>query len=161
MPTLDPAHPLAKLLKTDKRYKFDAYLFVFEALNYAHEKLGLGEERPAEEETSEMADVPVAKTAGKPGGKRKQKHLSGQQLCEAVRQYGLDQYGLMAKAVLNAWGLHSTGDIGNIVFNLIEIEQMRKTKQDKREDFENVFDFETAFVRDYKITPPPAEPKSE
>jgi uncharacterized repeat protein (TIGR04138 family) len=45
------------------------------------------------------------------------------------------------------------------VFNLIEIEQMKKTKHDKREDFENVFDFETAFVRDFKIEPPPLHSK--
>ena len=66
----------------------------------------------------------------------------------------------MAKAVLNSWGVQNTGDIGNIVFNLIEIEQMRKTKQDRREDFENVFDFETAFVRDFKITVPAEKPKT-
>lgn len=153
MPTLDPAHPLAKLLKTDKRYKFDAYLFVFEALNYAHEKMGIGEEAPTEESATE----PVAPKGGK---RRGPKHLTGQQLCEAVRQYGLEQFGLMAKAVLNSWGVQSTGDIGNIVFNLIEIEQMRKTKQDRREDFDNVFDFETAFVRDFKITVPAEKPKT-
>jgi uncharacterized repeat protein (TIGR04138 family) len=46
------------------------------------------------------------------------------------------------------------------VFNLIEIEQMRKTKQDRREDFDEVFDFETAFVRDFKITVPAEKPKT-
>jgi uncharacterized repeat protein (TIGR04138 family) len=152
MPILDSNHPLAKLLKTDQRYKFDAYLFVFESLNYAHEKLGMGEERPTEEEPAE--------TPSRAAKRKTQRHLSGQQLCEAVRQYAIDQYGMMAKAVLNNWGVRTTGDIGNIVFNLIEIEQMRKTKNDRREDFENVFDFETAFVRDFKITPP-EETKAE
>jgi len=65
----------------------------------------------------------------------------------------------MAKAVLNSWGIRNTGDIGNIVFNLIEIEQMKKTKHDKREDFDNVYDFETAFVRDFKIEPPRLQAK--
>ena len=50
MPMLNPSHPLAKLLKSDNRYKFDAYVFVFEALKFAHEKLGLGQEQPTEEE---------------------------------------------------------------------------------------------------------------
>ena len=58
----------------------------------------------------------------------------------------------MAKAVLNNWGVRS-GDFGNIVFNLIDAGQMRKTKKDRREDFDNVFDFEAALVRDFKITP--------
>src|SRR5262245_63706178 len=148
MPTLDPGHPLAKLLKHDKRYKFDAYVFVFEALNYAQEQMGLGEEKSAEEEEP---------TETKRGAKRKvERHLTGQQLCTAARQYALEQYGLMAKAVLNSWGLKSTRDIGEIVFNLIEIGQMRKTKQDTRDDFDNVFDFDTAFVREFKIEPPNA-----
>ena len=149
MPTLDPSHPLAKLLKSDKRYKFDAYAFVFEALQFAHEKLGLGQEHPASGR---------GRNSSRRGGSRKaERHLTGQQLCEAVRQYAIEQYGLMAKAVLNSWGVHNTGDIGNLVFNLIEIGQMRKTKQDTREDFENVFDFDAAFVRDFKITAPPAK----
>jgi len=150
MPQLDPAHPLTKLLKRDQRYKFDAYAFVFESLQFAHEKLGFGQELPAE---SEEAEPPPRR-----GGTRKaERHLTGQQLCEAVRQYAIDQYGLMAKAVLASWGIHNTGDVGNLVFNLIEIGQMRKTKEDTREDFENVFDFDAAFVRDFKITPPPAK----
>ena len=39
---LDPSHPIAKLLKEDRRYKIDAYAFVFEALNFAHSQLGHG-----------------------------------------------------------------------------------------------------------------------
>jgi uncharacterized repeat protein (TIGR04138 family) len=152
MPSLDPAHPLSKLLKNDKRYKFDAYVFVFEALNYAHENLGLGQEHTTEEEEPE---APQPKRS-----KRKiERHLTGQQLCEAIRLFAQEQFGLMAKPVLNSWGVRNTGDFGNIVFNLIEIGQMRKTKHDKREDFENVFDFETALVRDFKIVP--SQPQTE
>jgi uncharacterized repeat protein (TIGR04138 family) len=147
MPLLDPAHPLAKLLKRDNRYKFDAYVFVFEALNYAHDVLGMGQQRPKDEEEGEEAPRPKRK------GKA-ERHLTGQQLCEAIRQYALDQYGLLAKPVLNSWGVKSTGDFGSIVFNLIEAGQMRKTKQDRVDDFKDVFDFDEAFVRDFKITPP-------
>src|SRR6266576_3880058 len=120
MPTIDPAHPLSKLLKRDKRYKFDAYVFVFEALNYAQEQLGLGREQPTEEEEKLEQPEPKEKHSG---GKKAERHLTGQQLCEAIRQYAQDQYGLMAKAVLASWGVRSTGDIGNIVFNLIDIGQ--------------------------------------
>ena len=115
---IDPAHPIAKLLKNDRRYKFDAYVFVFEALNYAQKVLGFGAE-----ESSEEQEHRVASTA-----KRAERHLSGQQLCEAIRQFALEQYGYMAKCVLNSWGVHRTGDFGNIVFNLIDIKQMKKTK---------------------------------
>ena len=58
----------------------------------------------------------------------------------------------MAKCVLNSWGLTRTGDFGEIVYNLIKIGQMRKTKQDRREDFDDVYDFDQALVQEFKIS---------
>jgi uncharacterized repeat protein (TIGR04138 family) len=143
---LDPSHPIAKLLQEDRRYKIDAYAFVFEALNYAHSQLGMGTERQpeAEEEPEE----------GSP--REAERHLTGQQLCEAIRQYALEQYGYMAQCVLNSWGVYSTGDFGEIVFNLIGIGQMRKTTDDQREDFDDVFDFDTGLRQSFKISLPEA-----
>jgi len=66
-------------------------------------------------------------------------------LCEAIRQFALDQYGYMARCVLASWGVTMTGDFGEIVFNLIRVGEMRKTDDDRREDFDDVFDFDTAF----------------
>jgi uncharacterized repeat protein (TIGR04138 family) len=140
---LDPAHPIAKLLKEDRRYKIDAYAFVFEALNYAHTQLGMGTERPTESEEEPEE-----------GGRETERHLTGRQLCEAIREYALEQYGYMAKSVLNSWGVKTTGDFGEIVFNLIGIGQMRKTPDDKREDFDDVFDFDTGLQQSFKITRP-------
>ena len=39
----------------------------------------------------------------------------------------------------------STSDIGDIVYNLIAAGDLEKTESDSRSDFDNVFDFETAF----------------
>lgn len=142
---LDPAHPIAKLLKEDRRYKIDAYAFVFEALNFAHTNLGMGTERTTEVEE----DEPEEETP-----KEGERHLTGQQLCEAIRQYALEQYGYMAQCVLESWGVKATADFGEIVFNLIGIGQMRKTSDDRREDFNNVFDFETGLRQSFKITLP-------
>jgi len=144
----DPSHPLAELLEKDRRYAFDAYLFVFEALGFAQHVLGMGEERsraPGDDPgpRSESEDEPTT-----------ERHVSGQELCEAIRQFALDQYGYMAKTVLNSWGVEKTGDFGEIVFNLICIGQMRKTPKDHREDFDDVYDFETALKEGFKITPP-------
>jgi uncharacterized repeat protein (TIGR04138 family) len=141
---LDPAHPLAELLARDRRYHFDAYVFVFEALRYAHEKLGLGREQPS-------IQGPAGGAQDEPGSEQ---HVTGQELCEAIRQYALQQYGFMAKCVLNHWGVHGTGDFGEIVFNLIDIGQMKKTEHDRREDFHNVFDFDTDLARGFQITLP-------
>ena len=140
---LDPTHPIAKLLKEDRRYKLDAYVFVFEALNFAHQSLGMGTERTGDTEEGEEENP-----------KESERHLTGQQLCEAVRLYALEQYGYMAQCVLESWGIKATGDLGEIVFNLIRIGQMRKTKDDTRADFENVFDFETGFRESFEIKLP-------
>lgn len=148
---LEPAGPLAELFKHDKRYTIDAYAFVFDALNFAQKELGLGAERPSEPLDPDDADE------ARSGGER---HITGQQLCEAIRLYAQQQYGYLAKCVLNSWGVHSTSDFGEIVFNLIRIKQMRKTKEDRREDFDNVFDFETGLKGTCRIDVPPPRTKA-
>jgi uncharacterized repeat protein (TIGR04138 family) len=55
----------------------------------------------------------------------------------------------MALTVLNLWGIRSTSDLGEIVFNLIASGDLEKTPADSRSDFDRVFDFETALRRDY------------
>ncbi len=143
---LDPAHPITELLKEDSRYAFEAYVFLFEALGYAQNVLNMGTESPSEatgQPEQESEEEQVA-----------ERHVTGQELCEAVRRFAIEQYGYMAKTVLNSWGLTKTGDFGEIVFNLIRIGQMRKTPRDCREDFNDVYDFDTAFEQEFKITPP-------
>ncbi len=130
---IDPTHPLAELLRRDRRYHLDAYVFVFDALRYAHEQLGMGRS-PGSIEDTVVADE-----------SEEERHISGQQLCEATRLYAVKQYGGLAKSVLNHWGIQTTGDFGEIVFNLISIGQMRKTDRDRREDFDQVFNFDEAF----------------
>src|SRR5260370_26013317 len=121
----DPDPPWEQLWRGNRRYHRDAYFFVFEALRFAQEQLGLGGMRGAE--ASEVEE---------------ERHITGQQLCEAIRQYAVQQYGMLSKNVLNEWGVHNTSDFGEIVFNLIDIAQMKKTASDRREDFENVFNFD-------------------
>ena len=138
---LDPAHPIVQLLQEDRRYTLEAYAFIFEALHYAQNVMGMGAESPTE---------PVEES----GEPQPERHVTGQELCEAIRRYALEQYGYMAKTVLNRWGIHGTSDFGEIVFNLIRIGRMRKTPADARVDFDNIYDFDTAFRQDFEITPP-------
>ena len=159
MPHVDPAHPLAQLLQRDHRYKLDAYLFVLESLAFGQENLGMGAEPPAEELES-AAGQPESSVRGKgrarPRRRQAERHVSGQELCEAARQYALQQYGFMAPTVLGSWGVRGTSDFGEIVFSMIEIGQMRKTRRDKREDFHDVYDFSDAFSRDLAFVVPDA-----
>jgi uncharacterized repeat protein (TIGR04138 family) len=138
-------HPILQLLRDDPRYKIDAYQFVREALTYAQEVLALGAEQPTDLTQDELEDETQP---------RVEAHLTGQQLCEAIRMYALEQYGLMAKTVLNSWGLYKTSDFGNIVYNLIEIGLMKKSKEDRREDFDDVYDFDEGFKTNFKIKRP-------
>jgi uncharacterized repeat protein (TIGR04138 family) len=134
---------ISKLARQDGRYRVDAYLFVQQALAYAQLELGMGRPRPygveGEEDQSDEAT-------------RGEAHLTGQQLCEAIRLYAAELYGLMAKVVLNSWGVHATRDFGEIVYNLIEIGEMTKSETDRPEDFEDVYDFDEAFQQQYEIT---------
>ena len=84
----------------------------------------------------------AACAAPTPSEVEEERHITGQQLCEAIRQYAIQQYGMLSKNVLNEWGVHNTSDFGEIVFNLIDIGQMKKTANDRREDFDNVFNFD-------------------
>jgi uncharacterized repeat protein (TIGR04138 family) len=143
---LDPSHPIARLLQEDRRYKFEAYAFIFEALHYAQNVLRMGEESASEP----LPDQPSVES----DERQPERHVTGQELCEAVRRYALEQYGYMAKTVLNSWGIQGTSDFGEIVFNLIRAGQMRKTPNDARVDFDNIYDFDAAFKDGFKINHP-------
>lgn len=125
---------MERLLRRDTRYKLEAYVFVRDALAYAHRIMAPHEATSPEEDDS--------------------RHLSGQQLCEACRLYALDQFGYLARIVLANWGLKSTSDFGEVVYNLIEIKHMRKSDTDRREDFDNVYSFADAFEPKFELLSP-------
>ena len=106
---------LDTILAGDCRYARDAYVFVSEALGYTVQK-------------SERAG-----------------HVSGRQLCEGLSEFALRQFGRLARTVLESWGVASSGDIGEIVFNMVERGLLGKTEQDRIEDFCDGYDFAQAF----------------
>jgi len=73
------------------------------------------------------------------------RHIDGATLCRGLRDYALEQYGLLARLVLGAWGVRSCEDFGRIVFAMVDAGLMQKTEHDSMADFEGVFDFEEAF----------------
>lgn len=161
---IDMEKAIAQLAKTDRRYSIEAYYFVYEALHYGQTALGLGTPSPSDKEPSNPSkplEKPAGKSPGKSSGKGKataaervERHLTGQQLCEAIRQFAWHQFGFMAKSVFDNWGVHKTGDFGEIVYNLIGVKCMGKSPEDRREDFDDVYDFEEGLVQAYKISPP-------
>jgi len=137
----DDAFAIYKLLKDDERYGVEAYTFVRDALAYAQDVLRMGQESDVEP----TLDLETEKSAP-------ERHLTGQDLCEAIRLYSIDQFGYMARIVLKNWGILSTSDIGNIVYNLISIGWMKKSSEDRRDHFDDVFDFEEAFEKTFQFT---------
>jgi len=129
--------PLHRLLDSDRRYPLEAYQFIRDALAFAQEELQMGQDAPGD--TSEG---------------NAERHLTGQELCEAIRLFALDQYGYMARVVLARWGMTTTADFGNVVYNLIGIGWMKKSRRDRQEHFHDVYDFHQAFVTDYQIQVP-------
>jgi uncharacterized repeat protein (TIGR04138 family) len=109
-----------KMRAKDPRYHRDAYLFVREALDYTQKTIGKD-------------------TRGRI------RHVTGQELLGGIREYALQQFGPMAKTVLEEWGIHSSKDFGEIVFNMVEVEWLAKTDKDSRADFEHGYDFDVAF----------------
>jgi uncharacterized repeat protein (TIGR04138 family) len=73
------------------------------------------------------------------------RHVSGQDLCQGLRELAVDRYGLLARTVLTRWGLRCTDDFGVIVYALIECGELRSSENDSIDDFRGVFDFGTAF----------------
>ena len=120
---------LAGVLARDPRYSIEAYAFVFEALEYT---------KSARRRTREKVRTRVKAS-------RKSHHVTGRELCEGARRLLLDRYGFMALEVLRNWGIHSTLDIGEIVYNLIDAGELEKLPSDTRADFDGVYEFEQAF----------------
>src|SRR5919108_3518507 len=113
---------LAEVARRDARYAYEAYEFIFHALHHAQKLLG---REPPEQARGQAAED--------------RHHVSGPELLQGVRDLALREFGLMARTVFRMWGIRSTGDWGEIVFNLIEAGLMSKTDGDRREDFHNVY----------------------
>lgn len=77
------------------------------------------------------------------------RHVSGEELACACRDFALEQYGLLSRTVLEHWGIHATADFGNIVFTLIEVGLLKAQETDRPEDFHGVFTFAEAFEKSY------------
>ena len=123
MQKLDFAEAVAVLTDADSRYHADAYFFLREGLDHA---------------------VKLRKRQVGESG-----HVTGQQVCEGLRQLAIKAFGPMVPTVFEYWGIRKTDDFGEMVWNLIELGVFGRTENDSREDFKNVFSFREAFVAPY------------
>jgi uncharacterized repeat protein (TIGR04138 family) len=108
----------------ESRFDERAYLFVLAALEFVQQRLP------------------------------ERRHLTGRELAEGCRDLALARYGVLARTVLEHWGIHSSADFGEVVFTLVETGLLMSQPQDNKQDFIGVFDFHEAFDRGYRWTPP-------
>jgi uncharacterized repeat protein (TIGR04138 family) len=73
------------------------------------------------------------------------RHVTAKELLEALRSVAIERYGSGAHEQLRSWGITRCEDFGEIVFTLIENGIFGKQPEDRKEDFENGYDFATAF----------------
>jgi len=86
--------------------------------------------------------------------------IPARELLERVRVEAIQQFGPMAFAVLEDWGIRSCDDLGEMVFLMIRHGIVQRGRGDRREDFQEGFDFTEAFrrpfVRAERTARPPA-----
>lgn len=108
----------------ESRYDERAYLFVLAALEFVQQKLP------------------------------ERRHLGGRELAEGCRDLALARYGVLARTVLEHWGLRTSADIGEVVFALVDTGLLMSQPTDTKEDFVQAFDFHEAFDKAYPWTTP-------
>ena len=111
---------IEKIVEEDPRYKPEAYEFVMRALFYTQKTL------------------------------KRKSHVAGKELLEGIRDLCLEEFGPMARTVVEHWGIKTTEDFGNIVFNMVNKKIMSKTEEDTIADFRDIYDFKEAFDNTYR-----------
>lgn len=114
---------MAEVIFSDGRYPLEAYGFLHEGMSRSVQEVH-GKEAPAGERN----------------------HVTGKQICMALKDLAMEKWGLLAPAVLGKWNIHTTLDFGNMVYLLIDHSFMHKTDEDSLEDFRDVYDFNEAFA---------------
>ena len=117
----DFLNKIEKLADHEGLYKREAYLFIFAALDY------------------------TVRTLNRAQAPESGRHVTGPELAWGIADYAREQYGPLARAVLEHWGMTQTVDFGRIVFSLVEAGLMRKTEEDDLADFCDVYTFDEVF----------------
>ncbi|MCX5655725.1 MAG: hypothetical protein NTY65_13890 [Planctomycetota bacterium] len=123
-----PEEMLEKIMERDRRYAREAYAFVHEALQFTVQRIG------------------------------RKGHVTGRELCEGLCDFALAQFGRLARTVLDHWGVRRSEDVGEIVFNMVEVGLLKKREEDTREDFADAVKFDEALDRAFELHLKPEEP---
>jgi len=112
---------IQRLAREDGRYLPQAFYFVYEGMDYKLRHLG------------------------------EFRHLTAAELLDAIRELALRRFGLLARVVLEQWGVSRTDDFGEIVYLLIEHGLLFRDDQDSKGDFKDVYSFREVFDDTYRV----------
>jgi uncharacterized repeat protein (TIGR04138 family) len=135
---------VAIAIASDQSYRPEGYQFLRESLEATLKKRGKSKGSRA---SRQAGDQPPPSS-----------HVTADELLDGFRLQALREFGPMAVTVLEYWGIRNSGDIGKMVFNLVEAGAFGRTENDSIEDFERGFDFHKAFVMPFQ---PPVVPPTE
>jgi uncharacterized repeat protein (TIGR04138 family) len=114
-----------QMIERDPRYGKEAYIFLKEALEFTIKQKKRGKTE-----------------AGS--------HVDAVELLDGFRQLALKEFGPMVMTVLEYWGVRSSFDVGQMVFNLIGAGVFGKTESDSVDDFNRALDFHMAFTAPFE-----------
>lgn len=73
------------------------------------------------------------------------------QICVVAVEYAVHAYGLMARTILAKLGLRTTGDLGDVVYKMIDAGLVFPSEGESRADFDDVFDLGEELERRFKF----------
>ena len=120
---------VGSILKRDRRFDPHAYFFLKEALDFTLKRV-------------------TESGGGQP------RHVSGPELLVGFRDLALEQFGPMAVTLMTEWGVRKCGDVGEMVFNLIDEQIFGRQESDCKEEFVGSFDLEDALRRPFQPKAP-------
>lgn len=103
------------IVRKHPEYAPDAYHFMRSAIDYAADQLNKSDQSP---------------------------HLSAEELYLGACAHALEEYGPLARYLLDSWNLSSSHDFGCIVYNLIEAGVFGKQADDRQEEFDKLIPLE-------------------
>ena len=117
---------ILQIRRRDRRFARQAYYFALDALDFT--MVHLGRDRKTGEE----------------------RHVGGRDLVLGIQELGAEQFAPMAAVVFHRWGVRTTEDFGEVVFNLIDAGLLSRRPSDSRLDFASGIDFEQVFEEKFR-----------
>ena len=105
-----------------RKYAEAAYFFVLEALDY------------------------TIFLEGRVQASGEGRHINGRELLHGLRKYAQEEFGPLAPYAFRSWGVSSTEDFGDLVFQMCSAGLLNKNESDSPADFADGFDFGDAFA---------------